>query len=346
MTDAFADLANALRWLTWREEMRNGRWTKVPYVAGRGGYASATDPATWRTRSEAEDYSPLFLNGHAGSIGVVLGDIGSDVHLCGIDLDSCLHDGLIEDWAAAILDSVASYAEVSPSGQGIKCWFYIISGHVRPFLDRIGVAADAWGCRRSIGPASQDHGPAFELYVNARYFTVTGQHWARTPEHIAQIDDAALAALAALIPPRSAAAGAVGGDDSRSARAFRAATQLKRQSCSSYGELRGALLGHADSEVSTWAFTKGLANDERELRRLWERAGDQAAGDSDPVTQLVDEFNAKYMVVNENGKAVIYAPRHDPILNRRFFDRMSFEDFKNLYQSTASKLSGAGRRQV
>jgi Family of unknown function (DUF5906) len=52
---------------------------------------------------------------------------------------------------------------------------------------------------------------------------------------------------------------------------------------------------------------------------------------ADPVAAMVAQFNARYLVLNENGKACIYAPRHDPILNRRFFDRMSFEDLEKLY---------------
>jgi 5-methylcytosine-specific restriction enzyme B len=37
----------------------------------------------------------------------------------------------------------------------------------------------------------------------------------------------------------------------------------------------------------------------------------------DEEKALIAEFNRKYMVVNENGKAMLYAPAHDPILNRR-----------------------------
>ena len=36
-------------------------------------------------------------------------------------------------------------------------------------------------------------------------------------------------------------------------------------------------------------------------------------------------------MINENGKAVIYAPKHDPNLNRRLFERITFADFDRLY---------------
>jgi hypothetical protein len=60
-----------------------------------------------------------------------------------------------------------------------------------------------------------------------------------------------------------------------------------------------------------------------ELRQVWDQL--------DEVPALIAEFNAKYFVVNENGHTCIYAPRHDPILNRRVFDHMSFADLEKLY---------------
>jgi hypothetical protein len=42
-------------------------------------------------------------------------------------------------------------------------------------------------------------------------------------------------------------------------------------------------------------------------------------------------FNRKYMVVKEAGKAVICEPLDDPMLKRRYFDRLRIADFKALY---------------
>ena len=50
-----------------------------------------------------------------------------------------------------------------------------------------------------------------------------------------------------------------------------------------------------------------------------------------PVEAVIAEFNRKYMVVNEDGKAMLYAPAHDPILNRRYHHRMDFADLQKLY---------------
>src|SRR5271166_2559070 len=59
----------------------------------------------------------------------------------------------------------------------------------------------------------------------------------------------------------------------------------------------------------------------------------KAAENGNPVDDLMAEFNASYMVVNENGKAIIYAPRYDDVLKRDTFDRITFDDLKRLYDN-------------
>src|SRR4051812_14840277 len=165
-------LAAELRWLGWKNEQRGKNITKVPYVAP-GRRARANDPTTWRTRRDAEACAMRIVNGLGGGVGIVLGDLGANRYLCGLDLDSCLRDGKLAIWAAAILDTLDTYCEISPSGGGVKAFFYLVSGAVRPFLDRIGVEMHAWGCRRGVpGESSGNHGPAVELYASARFFAV------------------------------------------------------------------------------------------------------------------------------------------------------------------------------
>ena len=113
--------------------------------------------------------------------------------------------GVLAPWAAAILEACPSYAEVSPSGFGLKLFFYIQSEHVRPFLTQISVPDGAWGCRRGVpGEDGRDHGPAVEIYLARRYFAVTDQHYAAAPDQVAVLDRAALERLAAVIPPARA----------------------------------------------------------------------------------------------------------------------------------------------
>ena len=195
--------AGALRWVAWRNEPRGpeNKITKVPYGAN-GKRAKADDPATWLTRAAASALAQKLINGAGGGIGYQLGDHGGDLHIVGVDLDSCRNaDGSLTPWAHAILDVIPSYCEISPSGGGVKLFFYIASEDVRPFLDRIGVDPQSWGCRRSVGEKSADHGPAIEFYASARYFAVTGNLWSGAPNKIAVIDWPMLEHLARLIPP-------------------------------------------------------------------------------------------------------------------------------------------------
>lgn len=60
--------------------------------------------------------------------------------------------------------------------------------------------------------------------------------------------------------------------------------------------------------------------------------------DRTPAESVMAEFNRRYMVVNEAGKAVIYAPAYDAVLKRERFDRMAFEDLKRLYMNRRIKV--------
>lgn len=53
--------------------------------------------------------------------------------------------------------------------------------------------------------------------------------------------------------------------------------------------------------------------------------------DTPEVTALLAEFNEKYVVVDESGKGIIYAPKHDPDQNRRYYERIEFADLDKLY---------------
>jgi primase-polymerase (primpol)-like protein len=62
---AFQTLANGQRWLSWRGELRGDKVTKVPYCTPIRK-ASATDPATWRVRAEAEACAKHIVNDLGG----------------------------------------------------------------------------------------------------------------------------------------------------------------------------------------------------------------------------------------------------------------------------------------
>src|SRR5215204_2629492 len=144
------------QWLCWRSEERDGKPTKIPYSPITGGRASSTTPETWAGYEEA--VRACKEEGYTG-VGFVF---TPEDDLCGVDLDGCL-DPLteeIEPWAWTIIEELDSYTEISPSGTGV----HIL---VRAAL-----------------PEGRNRKGRFEAYDRSRYFTVTGDHLAGTPQTI------------------------------------------------------------------------------------------------------------------------------------------------------------------
>jgi predicted P-loop ATPase len=267
-------LAKEARWVAWRNELRGGKPTKVPYAPG-GGKAKADDPSTWGIRTAAQAGAAKIVNGQGGGIGIQLGDLGGGKHLGGIDIDSCIaDDGTLAPWALKILDAVPTCTERSPSGRGLKLFFCAASEDVRRrFLDRIGVRPDTWGTRRGVpGEDGSDHGPAVEVYFAGRYFAVTEDRWPGTPDELTTLDAPTLDRLAGLIPaPKSAGAdGGNGADDSRSAIAFRMGLAMHRAG-TSFEEFCEAV--RTDPQTAAWYMEKGGADGGREIYRIWQKAG-------------------------------------------------------------------------
>ena len=133
---------------------------KIPHDPKTGKRASSTDPRTWATKERAE----LSLKGgHWDGIGIVF---TSDNHVFGIDIDNGVSGGQIKPWAQEIIDSIDSYAEVSPSGNGIHILALgpqLHSGHKVNYAD--------------------GH---VEVYSSGRYFTFTGDHIEGTPSHLSE----------------------------------------------------------------------------------------------------------------------------------------------------------------
>jgi putative DNA primase/helicase len=145
------------QWVLWRYEPRvdGGKPTKVPYqLNGRG--ASSTAPMTWCPWGEALKTYQEDPQSWSG-IGFVFS--ASDPFV-GIDLDQCIDDaGKLKPWAQPIMERFFdSYAEISPSGRGIKIW--------------------AKGSLPGSGTAFSVDDGRVEIYDRARFFTVTGNLWA------------------------------------------------------------------------------------------------------------------------------------------------------------------------
>jgi len=109
------ELRQRRQWVVWKLEERDGKPTKVPYIAGGSGKASSTDSLTWRSFEEAVQ---ALETGRYNGIGFVF---SSGDPFAGVDLDDCRNPetGELEEWAEKIVEDFGGYAEVSQSGTGV-----------------------------------------------------------------------------------------------------------------------------------------------------------------------------------------------------------------------------------
>lgn len=150
------ELRSRPQWVCWRYEARDdgGKPTKMPYQANAPTRkASSTNPQTW---SSFQDACTAALRHAMSGVGYVF---APDDPFVGIDLDDIvLPDGSLTAWARPWVAELATYAEISPSGKGIK--------------------AIALGKLPGAGINAGD----LELYDQGRYFAITGQKIAGAPD--------------------------------------------------------------------------------------------------------------------------------------------------------------------
>ena len=147
-----SELKERPQWVVWRSETRDGKPTKVPYQA-TGENAKTNAPDTWT------DY-PTVIKHHQRFTGIGFVFSSSDPY-CGIDLDNCIDSQhKLKAWAVPIVEKLkpVTYAEVSPSGYGIKFWTRAALRHDVKHKVYINESTDE----------------AIEIYDKGRYFTVTG----------------------------------------------------------------------------------------------------------------------------------------------------------------------------
>jgi hypothetical protein len=120
---SISDLYPTRRFVVWKWEVVGERRTKVPYSPKTHKKARTNDPTTWATYEHAACYAKEI----GGEIGIVLGDLGNGYFLYGIDLDSCIGDDGVADWALDVFFMFSTYGEISPSGKGIKLYLLVSS---------------------------------------------------------------------------------------------------------------------------------------------------------------------------------------------------------------------------
>jgi hypothetical protein len=161
---AFDLLAQERRWVLWRWVEKPSGLTKVPYRRD-GQPASSVDPSTWATLDELAG-----AEGFAG-VGIILNGDG----LGGIDLDNCrdVDTGEIAPWAMEIIRDFGSYAEVSPSGTGVKI---LALGAPEKLPGTRWYPPEAKATARGM--------PHAEVFVGSRYFTLTRDILDVSPDEI------------------------------------------------------------------------------------------------------------------------------------------------------------------
>ena len=284
---ALAELRPLPRWVAWRTETGDtpGKLVKAPYAPLDGRKARVNDPATWAVFDQARTRAAklLTVDDQPKGVGIVLGAIDAAVGIGGVDLDTCIaDDGVIAPWAADIVGRLSTYTEVSPSGRGLKAFFRYDPADLPALRTMLKRQPDEGTSRKWAWPGG-GHPPAVELYLDSRYFAVTGQHHAAAPPDLRGVSLAALRwliekaapAFTAAAPPAQGGTGAE--DRSRSAVAFRLAAELRRSgTVTTFEDVRAAL--RADPRTADWCREKGEAGDGRELRRIWDKT--EPTGDS------------------------------------------------------------------
>lgn len=128
-----AELKARRQWLMW---YYNQDGEKIPV-------GKSNEPQTWKDFKSLKGDKFAFV-------------ISADDPYTGVDLDDCIVDGVLTELATEILAQFAgvAYAEVSPSGTGIK----LLTKASKP-----------------VGTMCQAKGKGIECYDHARFWTMTGQ---------------------------------------------------------------------------------------------------------------------------------------------------------------------------
>lgn len=160
-TNVSACLRERAQWYAWQYVDRDGKPTKVPISATKGGETKWTDPSTWSSVTQA-----LAACGRSSDLTGVGYILWEDDPFTGIDLDKSIdpESGELKPWAQEIVDRFNSYTEISPSGLGVK----IIIKATKP------------GGRCS----SKGGGKSVEIYDHKRFFTITGNRLTSAPSEI------------------------------------------------------------------------------------------------------------------------------------------------------------------
>jgi hypothetical protein len=159
------ELTNRKIWTLWRYEDRDGKPTKVPYIATRTAVrAKVNDPTTWSTFDQACLAYDDDQKGAQRFDGLMFA-MTADDEIVGIDFDHCFvtrgGKSVPHPVVTDFIESTSSYAEITPSGEGVRVLITAPGGKPE------------WSKHKA---TIEDGSPGVtvEVYDDKRFFTITG----------------------------------------------------------------------------------------------------------------------------------------------------------------------------
>jgi hypothetical protein len=299
-------------WVLWQYQARGESRAKVPVKrlpSGAFVNTDAHDPTSWVSFPQAVEIAGR----HPDEIGIgfVLRD-GSGFE--GLDFDDCIDEqGNVHPEIAELVNLAASYAEISPSGRGIRL---------------LGYGLPLSSSDRKIGKTRS--GIGIERYTGRRFLTITGNGEAVPMADMAALREVLDASIFARKPPAPRQE-SLGRDIAFDTAVCMHCLELLGQArCTDYyGWLKTgtalAELGdeHADAFID-WS-SRSPVFDADECRRKWESLSRQATGDTSkafgwmlamaeedsglPRGRIIADVDAKLGRSRNDRKLLQFAPR-------------------------------------
>ncbi|MBM1633880.1 hypothetical protein JQV27_13275 [Sulfitobacter mediterraneus] len=342
------------RWVAYTGTlMENGKLNKAPICPRSGRNAKNNDPRTWDIKVHADRFvASASKNNAKPGVGIVLGEIEPGLYLMGVDLDGCYNpkNKDLEVWAKEILKKLGAYAELSPSGTGLKI-FFLYRSREDPCKLIDGKKKKEWKHRTHYG---------IELHIKHSYFTVTGDSYdleAGVDEltglfgRLVEVSEHQLEWLISYAGATFKRLGAHARDESGSGYGFRFLQNLAREGINDEHEAISRLQSDT-GDAGEW----GNRASDRELRRSWNRAlehvqrqGDDLLSELDEDPQgltwgsddpVVAELNIRHAVVRNGGR--ILAAWFDELGGIEFG---SVEDVHKWYANRTLPIINSNRRQ-
>lgn len=321
-------------WVAWKQVERGGDLTKEPRdPKRRGTKAKSDDPSTWGTRAAAEKMADLYAQRReVGGVGIVFCDLHDGTHLAGIDLDGC-HDpttGKLAPHAAEIVTRFdIAYAEISPSGSGVKLYFRIRAEHLPMLRKALGRTSDGKPAHgKSWSPGK---GKEIALHLSHRYFAVTGIGYGQDPiicKYVGTNDNLGVIGLAPLLwlihesGPDHKRGKSAERDESGSGALYRLASYIKAAG--------GARKDFEESISDDDAAAAHVAKEgERAIQRAWEKQPEPVEKDS-----ALDGFE-----LNEDGVIRAFTARHADELKFDHDAGKWFQYDRNYWRRENTKLA-------